>query len=69
MSVVRVPCPRCGKVTETDDEKPLAEHFPFCSELCRLVDLGKWFAEEYRVEGGKPGGAAEPPAGDDPDAA
>jgi endogenous inhibitor of DNA gyrase (YacG/DUF329 family) len=23
---------------------------PFCSERCKLVDLGKWANEEYRVE-------------------
>jgi endogenous inhibitor of DNA gyrase (YacG/DUF329 family) len=23
--------------------------FPFCSERCKLVDLGKWLSEEYRV--------------------
>jgi len=22
---------------------------PFCSERCRLIDLGKWAAEDYRV--------------------
>jgi endogenous inhibitor of DNA gyrase (YacG/DUF329 family) len=31
--------------------KPRAENkaFPFCSERCRQVDLGKWLNEEYRV--------------------
>ena len=22
---------------------------PFCSERCRMIDLGKWASEEYRV--------------------
>ncbi len=26
---------------------------PFCSERCRMIDLGKWAADEYRVPGGK----------------
>jgi endogenous inhibitor of DNA gyrase (YacG/DUF329 family) len=26
--------------------------FPFCSQRCRQVDLGKWLGEEYRVAGG-----------------
>jgi uncharacterized protein len=26
---------------------------PFCSERCRLVDLGTWAGEEYRVAGGR----------------
>ena len=37
-------CPICKK------EVALGEpDFPFCSERCRLVDLGKWAAEEYRI--------------------
>ena len=24
---------------------------PFCSERCRLIDLGKWVSEEYRISG------------------
>ena len=38
-------CPICKKPTdsETDSE------FPFCSERCRLQDLGNWAAEKYVV--------------------
>jgi endogenous inhibitor of DNA gyrase (YacG/DUF329 family) len=24
-------------------------HFPFCSRRCRLIDLGRWLGEDYRV--------------------
>jgi hypothetical protein len=24
---------------------------PFCSERCRLIDLGQWLEEDYRVAG------------------
>lgn len=24
--------------------------FPFCSERCKMVDLGSWFNEERRIE-------------------
>lgn len=24
--------------------------YPFCSERCRMVDLGKWLREEYTIE-------------------
>jgi len=24
---------------------------PFCSERCRMADLGRWFAGDYRVAG------------------
>ena len=33
---------------------------PFCSERCKLIDLGKWAAEDYRV----PGEEKEQPEGD-----
>lgn len=54
---MRVPCPRCGEPLEADEAAPLSPAFPFCSERCRLLDRGMWFAEEYRVEGRAPGGA------------
>lgn len=37
-------CPTCRTlVTEKD------EYFPFCSDRCRLIDLGKWASGEYRI--------------------
>jgi endogenous inhibitor of DNA gyrase (YacG/DUF329 family) len=30
-----------------DSEKSLA--MPFCSQRCRLIDLGKWFDEGYSM--------------------
>jgi endogenous inhibitor of DNA gyrase (YacG/DUF329 family) len=34
---------------------------PFCSERCRLIDLGAWASERYRI----PGEAVAPEADDD----
>ena len=28
---------------------PASEAYPFCSSRCRLVDLGRWLGEEYRI--------------------
>ena len=39
-------CPRCGAETIYGAEN---KSRPFCSERCRLIDLGKWAAEEYRL--------------------
>ncbi|AKU91222.1 DNA gyrase inhibitor YacG [Vulgatibacter incomptus] len=41
-------CPNCGKPTEGRPANPYA---PFCSRRCRMVDLGRWFGESYRVPG------------------
>jgi endogenous inhibitor of DNA gyrase (YacG/DUF329 family) len=40
-------CPTCKQVAVRDGNKL----FPFCSERCHLVDLGRWLGEEYRVPG------------------
>ena len=41
-----VSCPRCGKEMQWDVNN---RYRPFCSERCKLVDLGKWANEDYRV--------------------
>jgi uncharacterized protein len=40
-------CPTCKGTAQKDGNKM----FPFCSERCQLVDLGRWLHEEYRVPG------------------
>jgi len=43
-----VNCPRCKKeVIWVVSSK----YRPFCSERCRLQDLGAWFMEEHTIEG------------------
>lgn len=44
--VRKVLCPRCGVECEFDSSNRFR---PFCSERCRLVDLGAWASESYRV--------------------
>ncbi len=59
-------CPACGKPAP-----PRAQNrsFPFCSDRCRLVDLGKWLGEEYRISGARSGDrTAGSPPGTDADA-
>jgi len=38
-------CPSCDKPVQWQDNT----FRPFCSERCKLVDLGRWVNEEYRV--------------------
>jgi endogenous inhibitor of DNA gyrase (YacG/DUF329 family) len=45
-------CPICKKEVEAD-----SADFPFCSERCRLIDLGNWASEKYVVS--SPTGPAE----------
>jgi endogenous inhibitor of DNA gyrase (YacG/DUF329 family) len=53
---VKIRCPRCGADVAWEGNP----HRPFCSEKCRLVDLGRWAAEEYRIAGGKAAEDKEP---------
>lgn len=39
-------CPICKKPTVWEGNPDR----PFCSERCRIIDLGNWSAEDYRVE-------------------
>jgi endogenous inhibitor of DNA gyrase (YacG/DUF329 family) len=41
-----VACPACGKNAVFSPDNPSR---PFCSERCRLVDLGAWAEESYRI--------------------
>ena len=44
-----VNCPRCGTPIEWG---PAARFRPFCSERCKMIDLGAWAAEKYKVSSG-----------------
>jgi uncharacterized protein len=40
---------RCSVCKKDVPPRPGNRSFPFCSHHCKLVDLGKWLGEEYRV--------------------
>jgi uncharacterized protein len=42
--VLSLRCPTCKKLVLRSDRE-----FPFCSERCRLIDLGKWASDGYVV--------------------
>jgi endogenous inhibitor of DNA gyrase (YacG/DUF329 family) len=46
----RCECPVCGKIVKYGRLED-ALTLPFCSERCKLIDLGKWLEGEYRIEG------------------
>ena len=39
-----VRCPICRKQVSLEDPT-----MPFCSDRCRLIDLGNWAAEKYSI--------------------
>lgn len=42
------PCPQCGELAPLPPEN---RSHPFCSERCRLLDLGSWLDEDFRIPG------------------
>jgi endogenous inhibitor of DNA gyrase (YacG/DUF329 family) len=44
---MKIKCPTCKSKTEWKDNS----FRPFCSERCKLIDLGAWALEEYKIEG------------------
>ena len=49
--MTRARCPICGELALRRDQNPA---FPFCSPRCKLVDLGQWLGEGYRVPDERP---------------
>ncbi|OGQ22288.1 MAG: DNA gyrase inhibitor YacG [Deltaproteobacteria bacterium RIFCSPLOWO2_02_FULL_44_10] len=47
--LTKIKCPYCGGATVWEENL----YRPFCSERCKLLDLGKWASDEYRIEGEK----------------
>ena len=46
--ISQVACPNCGKPVTW---RPEQKWRPFCSERCKLIDLGEWLAEEKCIPG------------------
>lgn len=44
--IKQVPCPSCKTLSDFSPENP---YRPFCSERCKMVDLGDWANESYRI--------------------
>jgi uncharacterized protein len=47
LRAVRITCPICKTVLENAPDDHEAR--PFCSARCKLVDLGNWLNESYRI--------------------
>jgi len=41
---VAMKCPICKT-----DVSPESDFFPFCSERCKIIDLGNWASEKYVI--------------------
>lgn len=46
----KVKCPQCGRLALYSPENP---YRPFCSERCKIIDLGAWADESYKIPDNK----------------
>lgn len=46
-----VACPHCKKLTEYSIKNA---YRPFCSQRCKMIDLGDWANENYKIPDNKP---------------
>ena len=46
---INLRCPTCKKPVKNNNAE-----FPFCSDRCRRIDLGRWLGEKYRIPGLNP---------------
>jgi endogenous inhibitor of DNA gyrase (YacG/DUF329 family) len=44
----KVKCPTCRRDVEWSEA---SQYRPFCSDRCRLIDLGAWLAEQHKIPG------------------
>lgn len=44
----QVPCPTCKKLITYSKDNAWR---PFCSERCKLIDLGEWASEGHKIAG------------------
>ena len=58
MSPTLVKCPTCKRTLDLST----SEYRPFCSERCRLIDLGAWLTEKHAIPGDAPELNEEPGA-------
>ena len=45
---MNVACPNCQKETQWNTDNQFR---PFCSERCKLIDLGEWASEGHVIKG------------------
>jgi endogenous inhibitor of DNA gyrase (YacG/DUF329 family) len=53
-------CPTCQRAIQWSDQFP---YRPFCSDRCRLIDLGAWLSEKHAIPDDAPEAADERPPG------
>jgi endogenous inhibitor of DNA gyrase (YacG/DUF329 family) len=64
--MIRVRCPICDRVMHGPGPAEWPQ-YPFCSDRCRLIDLGRWLGEDYRIATPRAEDESPAPPSDDSD--
>lgn len=66
MTAKQIKCPQCGRLSFYNPENP---YRPFCSDRCKLIDLGQWASGAYSIpaENNTPSADDALDGSDDPD--
>jgi endogenous inhibitor of DNA gyrase (YacG/DUF329 family) len=51
LNAKQVACPTCKKLASYNINNP---YRPFCSQRCKMIDLGDWANENFRIPANKP---------------
>jgi endogenous inhibitor of DNA gyrase (YacG/DUF329 family) len=43
--IMKIKCPECDTIFDYYQ----SQSRPFCSDKCKMIDLGHWFHESYRI--------------------
>ena len=58
-------CPICKRQVDENERNRPDSTFPFCSERCKLIDLGRWLSDKYQIPLSRDQDKEAPPAADD----
>lgn len=48
---MKIKCPTCKKIMDKAAQQlsRKGKFYPFCSNRCKLIDLGKWLDADYKI--------------------
>ena len=58
----KIRCPTCGRPVAWTPQSPFR---PFCSERCKLIDLGEWLTDGYRIPDPGDSPSDDPPSAEE----
>ena len=61
-------CPICKREVDEGERDRKGSPYPFCTERCKLIDLGRWLGGKYQIPVEEPDESDDDRTRSDPDA-